>query len=388
VRIACVVHRYGAEIAGGSEAHCRQIAEHLAPRHEVTVLTSCAKDHVTWRNEYPAGETLVNGVRVRRFPVARPRSLHRFAAITAETADGRHTEEQEREWFRENGPEVPELLAHLGEAGAAYDRVMFWAFRYAESFFGLPLVAGRAILVPTAEEDPVVKFEVLERYFQQARGLIFLTPEEQALVERRAPALLAPSCVVGSGLDPVAPRPGVPLDRLGVREPFMLYLGRVDPNKGCALLIGHFTRYAGERPDGALQLVFAGPANMPIPAHPAMRPLGFVDEETREALLARASLLVVPSRYESLSLALLEGWNHARPALVNGRCAVLKGQVRRAGGGLYFHDYDEFAAALDHLLSRPGLAGELGRQGLAYVDREYRWPTVIGKIEKLLSQTG
>jgi len=388
VKIACVVHRYGAEIAGGSEAHCRQIAEHLSPHHGVTVLTSCAKDHVTWRNEYPPGETLVNGVRVRRFPVARQRSLHRFAAITAETSDGRHSEEQEREWFRENGPDLPELLAHLGAAGATYDRVLFWAFRYAESFFGLPLVADRAILVPTAEEDPVVKFEVLERYFQQPRGLIFLTPEEEALIGRRAPGLRAPSSVVGSGLDPVTARPGPAVDRLGIREPFMLYLGRVDPNKGCALLTQHFTRYAGERPEGALQLVFAGPANMPIPAHPGIRPLGFVDEETREALLARASLLVVPSRYESLSLALLEGWNHGLPALVNGRCAVLKGQVRRAGGGLYFHDYDEFAAAVDHLLSHPDLARELGRQGLAYVDREYRWPTVIEKIEKLLSETG
>ena len=79
MKIACVVHRYGAEIAGGSEAHCRHIAEHLAVRHDVTVLTSCAKDHVTWRNEYLPGETIVNGVRVRRFPVSRQRSLHRFA---------------------------------------------------------------------------------------------------------------------------------------------------------------------------------------------------------------------------------------------------------------------------------------------------------------------
>jgi glycosyltransferase involved in cell wall biosynthesis len=387
VKIACVVHRYGAEIAGGSEAHCRHIAEHLAARHDVTVLTSCAKDHVTWRNEYPAGETAVNGVRVRRFAVARQRSLHRFAAITAATSDRRHTEEQEREWFRENGPDMPELLAHLAAAGANYDRVLFWAFRYANAFFGLPLVADRAILVPTAEEDPVVKFEVLEQYLQLPRGFLFLTPEEQMLVARRASTLRVPSCVIGSGFEPATARAAMPLEG-GVREPFMLYLGRVDPNKGCEVLIRHFTRYAAERPDASLQLVLAGPANMPIPAHPAIRPLGFVSEQIREALLARAALLVVPSRYESLSLALLEGWNHGVPALVNGRCAVLEGQVRRAGGGLYFRDYDEFACATDYLLGQPDIARELGRQGLAYVDREYRWPTVMQKVEQLLAQTG
>ncbi len=47
-----------------------------------------------------------------------------------------------------------------------------------------------------------------------------------------------------------------------------------------------------------------------------------------------ASVLLVPSPFESLSLVLLEAWNHAVPALVNGRCSVLKGQARRANGAL------------------------------------------------------
>ena len=82
MKLACVVHRYGADIAGGSEAHCRHIAERLAERHDVTVLTSCAKDHITWRNEYPTGESRVGPVTVRRFPVARQRSLNRFRTIS------------------------------------------------------------------------------------------------------------------------------------------------------------------------------------------------------------------------------------------------------------------------------------------------------------------
>ena len=95
MKIACVVHRYGADIAGGSEAHCRHVAERLAAHHDVTVLTTCAKDHITWRNEYPAGETRVDSVLVRRFPVVRQRSLNRFKDISDLAFSGTASEDEQ-----------------------------------------------------------------------------------------------------------------------------------------------------------------------------------------------------------------------------------------------------------------------------------------------------
>ena len=166
MKIACVVHRFGVDFAGGSEAHCRHVAERLALQHDVRVLTTCAKDHITWRNEYPAGESEHASVRIRRFPVVRQRSLHRFKDISEIAFSGAASEEEQEQWFRENGPDAPELLAYLRDHGREYDRVIFWAFRYAEVYFGLPLVADRAILVPTAEEDPVIRMDVLGRFLR------------------------------------------------------------------------------------------------------------------------------------------------------------------------------------------------------------------------------
>ena len=117
MKIACVVHRFGADIAGGSEAHCRQVAERLAARHDVTVLTTCARDHITWRNEYPAGESRFESVLVRRFPVVRQRSLHRFKDISELAFSGTATEDEQIDWFRENGPDAPALIEHLRSRG-------------------------------------------------------------------------------------------------------------------------------------------------------------------------------------------------------------------------------------------------------------------------------
>ena len=87
------------------------------------------------------GETVENGVRVRRFSVRQTRKLGPFADLSDEVFDGVTPPERQQHWFAENGPDVPELLEHLRAHGSDYDLVLFWTFRYSPSFFGVPLVA-------------------------------------------------------------------------------------------------------------------------------------------------------------------------------------------------------------------------------------------------------
>jgi glycosyltransferase involved in cell wall biosynthesis len=383
VKLAFVVQRYGADIAGGSELHCRELAQRLAPRHQITVLTSCARDYVSWENEHPSGESTDGALRVIRFAVRRPRHLNEFRSLSEEVFDGETPLAQQEEWFRENGPEVPGLLDHLRQHGRSYDAVLFWTFRYYPSFFGVPLVRDRAVLLPTAEDDPAVHLDITEEFFKLPAAYLFLTPEEQALVSNRAGRRLEPSAVIGTGLEPAGPRPGRErLQSHGIPDDYILYLGRVDRNKGCDTLLDYFQEYAST--SQALPLVLAGPVKLQIPRHDGIRALGYVSDELREALLAHARLLVVPSPYESLGIALLEGWNHGVPALVNARCEVLKQQVRRANGGLHYGSFSEFCEALDYLGTHPEQRRALGMQGLQFVEREYRWQTLLPKVEGLL----
>lgn len=387
MKLAFVVQRYGADIAGGSEMHCRQLAERLSSRHDVTVLTTCARDYVTWENAYPPGTSMENGVRVQRFPVARRRNLKAFADLSDEVFDDLGaTPDRQLEWFRANGPDTPALLEHLRVHGGGYDLLLFWAFRYAPTFFGLPSVSERAILLPTAEEDPAVDLDVLPEFFAKPAGYLFLTPEEEALVSTRAGRALRPSQVIGIGLEPEnARRPSRDvLDRLSIPEEFVLYLGRVDRNKGCATLLEYFQEYIDG--GGNTTLVLAGPSTLMVPHHPRIRALGYVPDDVRSSLLSHTRALIVPSPYESLSIVLLEAWNHATPALVNAYCKVLQGQVRRASGGLFYRSSREFQEALSWLLANDTGRRELGEQGLAYVDREYRWPTVLQRVERLLEE--
>jgi glycosyltransferase involved in cell wall biosynthesis len=389
MKLLFVVQRYGAEVTGGSEAHCRAIAQRLAARHEVAVATSCAIDYVTWANAFSPGTSRDGAVTVRRFPTARKRPLHEFWALGERLFDGRASEDEQRHWFRLNGPDVPGLLDHLTRRGHEYDRVVFFAFRYAPSWFGLPIVAERAILMPTAEDDALIRScTILAPFFALPRAYFFNTPEEKALIGRIVSARLPPSVTIGCGLDPAGARPSrALLDARGIPRDYLLYVGRVDRNKGCDALVRHYAAYAENAAPGeaVLPLVLAGPVVLPVPGRHGLYVLGRVDHDLRDTLLAHARALVMPSLFESLSLVVLEAWNRETPVLVNARCDVLLGQVRRANGGLYYRTSDDFAGAARRLANDPDTARAFGHQGWDYVEREYRWPLVLERIESILA---
>ena len=289
--------------------------------------------------------------------------MHRFMDLSDLSLADRATPAEQEQWFRENGPDAPELLDHLRRHGADYDRVLFWSYRYSDTYFGLPLVADRAVLVPTAEEDPLIHVDVLAPFFALPRG-VPVPHAGRGDAGRRSRA--GGQAVRDHRL---RARSGVGRRRIrasrraGARRSVRAVSGA---HRSEQRLRGADSPLPALRRDSAadVQLVMAGPASMPIPEHPPIRALGFVDDaRARGAADAGARALMMPSPFESLSMVLLEAWNHGLPALVNARCKVLRGQVERADGGLYYGNAVEFIAALDYLLDHPDAARQLGPAG-------------------------
>jgi len=288
---------------------------------------------------------------------------------------------------RENGPFSPELVQAVTAARGRFDRIFFYCYRYYHSYHGVPAVADRAILVPTAEEDPAIHLEVMKTLFRAPRGLVYLTPEEQALVEDASANGSVPSVVIGSGINLPEADPALDFRKKhGLERPFVLYVGRVDRNKGALTLFAYFKKFL-EETSSDVDLVLAGKSVVTIPDHPRIRHVGFITEEEKVAALRQCRLLVMPSPFESLSVIVLEAWKLGVPVLANARCKVLAGQCLRSNGGLFYHGYSEFAEALRLLLREDALAASLGRQGKAYVDREYSWEAIDEKLEGLLVRT-
>lgn len=387
MKVAVVVQRYGADINGGAEQHARYVAEHLAKHVQVEVLTTCAhRDYISWKNELPAGKEMVNGIAVHRFPVAMERNPVEFAKWSTKVFTETHSYRDELAWLDAEGPTSPALIAHIKQHEADYDFFIFFSFRYHHSFHGCRAVASKAILVPTAERDGALGLGIYHPVFRGVRAFMYNSYEERALIQAVSSNQSVPSVVVGVGSEiPERSNAGRFRQKFEMRDRFAIYVGRIDENKGCVELFEFFEHYSASLADG-MHLVLIGTPHVPIPKHPKIHHLGFVEDQDKYDAMAAAELLIMPSYLESLSMVALEAWAMGKPVLANAKCDVLQGQCIRSNAGLFYENYSEFAATMRAIDTTPSLQAALGRNGRAFFERNYAWPVIEKKYVDMLNQ--
>ena len=386
MKVAFTVQRYGLEVSGGGELHCRQVVERLAPQFDIEVLTTCAQDYMTWENVYPEGVDTVNGIPVHRFPTVRAREKG-FGARSARLFSQPHTLQDELAWLHAQGPVAPELLRHIAEHRSSYDAFVFFTYIYYPTVLGLRLVADRALLVPTAHDEPPIYLGLYQGLFHSPRAILYNTYEERDFLDGLFGIEYIPGEVVGMGIDvPARVAPEAFRHRYGIHTPSVAYVGRVSHSKNCAELLEYFVRYKATHP-APLTLVLVGRVEIPIPPRPDIVSLGFVSDEEKFNAIAAADVFLMPSKLESLCIAFLESLAMGTPVLCNGTSPVLRGHCVRSNAGLYYLGYPEFETSLELLLAKERLRQVLGRRGRRYVEGNYSWDRVIKKYRRLLLET-
>lgn len=375
-KVAFIVQRCGLEVNGGAEVHCFKIAKQMSRYWETEILTTCAVDYLTWKNHYAPGVGIVDGILIRRFKISKERNIDQFNKLSEniKTVVKCASIFKQEKWMKSQGPWSPDLMAFIKKYKDEYEAFIFFTYLYATTYFVLPLVKDKAFLAPLAHDEWPIYLSMWNKFFNMPVGFIFNTEEEKQFLECRFPVVKFNGPVAGVAVDPPESLNPVHFKKkFGLHEPFLLYIGRVDPMKGCEELFDYFISlktYLRE----PLKLVLMGKPSMPVPNHPDIISLGFVDEKTKWNAIAACKMLVVSSLYESLSMVLLEAWTLGRPVLVNGGCRVLVSQCQRAQGGLWYTNYEEFCMAIEEIAARVG--DQLGLQGKAFVQKNYSWPII------------
>jgi glycosyltransferase involved in cell wall biosynthesis len=383
-RVAIVVQRCHPDIVGGSETLAWHYAQLLSDAYQVDVLTTTAIETSEWANTLPAGTETRDGVRIVRFPVTIGRSrywvklhdrlIEEFGILVPtrnqEVPQPDWTVAQQEDLIRHQGPYSGPLLHYLNENWRDYRAVIFITYLYPTTYFGLQqLPAGRALFAPTLHDEMPAYLPAYNSAARHARELVWLTAAEQRVGQKLWGEL--PGRVVAMAIETQMREPA------WSPVPYLLYSGRVDPNKGCVQLFDYFLTY--KKTVGApLRLLITGKDDIPIPKHDDIHFLGFVSEEEKFRLMSGAMLFVNPSPNESFSIVTLEAMAQNTAVLVNNASTVLADHIKDSGAGRVYSDYETFALALTELSNDEALLTKMAQRGRDYVLSRYQ-PDIVRK---------
>jgi glycosyltransferase involved in cell wall biosynthesis len=419
VKFAFVTPRYGADISTGVEHACRLIAEHVSERHDVDVLTTCARDHRTWKNEYSEGSDRVRGVLVRRFGVSQVPDHIGFDALSQRLQTTPHSRAEELEWVRLHGPWSPGLIDYLKRAHRSYDVLVFFGLWHPLTVHGVEIAADRTVLFPYLQLQPALRFGLWADVVRTVRAVGFFSEAERRLLHSYVGVRHACEEVVGIGVDPppqqAYPRHqqdpndeisdeegdsdeeddieapeylagrGVPFKRRHrLYGRFALYGGRVESDNGCEEMLEYFDTFAAS--DSDTTLVLMGVKMMKVPEEPYLKLAGVIADRERMTAYEAADVTIAPDAGDLLALPLLESLAVGTPVLASARNAAAVEHCRKAGAGLYYANREEFVGALKVLTTNTRLREKLGANGRAYVRTHHRWDGVLGRFDRLISR--
>lgn len=390
--ISFVTPWYGPDVPGGAEAETRRTAQHLAAAGApVEVLTTTTRDlYADWaRNYHAPGREEIDGVAVRRFPVQR-RDGAAFDAVNRRLMNNQPISAAEERTYIEEMVNAPQLYDFMAREADKRLYVLI-PYMFSTTYYGAQVCPERTVIIPCMHDESYARLGIYREVLPRAKALVFFTE-----TERRLAAELFPQPpgqireVLGGGVDTDATADAARFrERYGIDGPFVLYAGRREMGKNTPLLIDYWARYwrAAGRARGA-RLVLLGPGEVAVPpdAVDGFVDLGFVPAQDKLDAHAAATIFCIPSVNESFSIVLMESWLQGVPALVHGRGAVTVEHCRKSNGGLYFENYDEFAATVDYLLDHPAQAARMGANGRRYVLENYRWETIIPRYLDLFQR--
>jgi glycosyltransferase involved in cell wall biosynthesis len=355
---------------------------------------------------------------VRRFAVSQSHDANGFARLSNRLFTSAHTRADELEWSRRLGPWAPGLIEHLSRQQRSYDALVFFSLWHPTTVQGLQVAPDRSILFPYLQVRPALRFHLWSELLDSVRAVGYVSESERRLTREYVRADPHAEDLVGIGIDPppqqTYPRHqqdpadtlvadddvggesapveesylhsrGVPFRRRHrLYGSFALYGGRIGGDNGCEEMLEYFDSYAQDQPDASLVLM--GVKMMKLPEEPYIRMAGILPERERMVAYEAADVTIAPASDDLLAQPLLESMAVGTPVLASAANLAAVEHCRRANGGLFYANREEFSEALRLVMSNTRLREALGDNGRRYVQQQYRWDSVLGRFDRLVAK--
>ncbi|TGM46317.1 glycosyltransferase family 4 protein [Leptospira vanthielii] len=383
-KILIITARFLEHASGGAEKLAYDYASILSESNDVTVCTSCAKDYVSWKNEFPKGDSVENQIRIIRFLVKQTRNIGKMNHILnrcLEKGDSVSDKEQ-FEFLKEQGPYCPDLVDYVANEQNFFDIAILIGYLYYPVVASIPKLGIPFVIVPTFHDEPPFRLPMYRKTYSNRYIYSFNAPEEMSVYEAYTKQKAQFYFLIGTYVNDTLKNP----KPVPSHSNQLITIGRIEPAKGYPELFEFFQiwKLFSHRTDVTIKCL-GSIASMETPKDPLIAFTGFVSEEEKNSEIQKSFLLLNPSAFESFSISIMEAWIQKKAVLVNAKSTVMRGHCLRSQGGLFYSDSLSFQRTLDFLLENRKIVTRLGQNGREYVLANFSKEVIRKKLNQMVS---
>ena len=357
LRVAFIGGRGLVSKYSGIETYYEEIGKRLAGMgHHVTVYC---------RTYFTPPAEAHNGMHVARLPTIRSKHLetlvHTFLStlhVLVQPCDVVH--------YHALGPALFSFIPRLaGKKTAVTVQGLDWQRKKWGRIASAVLRLGERAAVSLPTQTMVVS-ETLQKHYMETYGeATSYVPNGGVLRERHLPGK-----IFDWGLEP---------------GKYILFLGRLSPEKGCHVLVEAY-----EKLETDIKLVMAGASSycddysceLRTHASERIKILDWVSGEALDELLTNALIFVLPSDLEGLSLALLDAMGAGLCVLASDVAENCEA-VDDAGFTFRRGDAGDLAERLRFLIANPAVREAAGQAAKKRISEHYQWAQIAEEIERV-----
>ena len=386
LKISLVIPWFGRR-SGGAEYYCLGLARALADAgHDIEVLATTCKDPFSnWSSShYQTGIEEFGNFIVRRFTPDK-RNADIYVQHELKIRDGKTlSAREEYEWSR-NSINSTDMMGYIGNNRQTRNFI-FMPYLYGTTITGIETAGTNGWLLPCLHNEAAAYFKTFDKIFSTANGCFFLSQPEMEFAKTRYQLPQEKCALICGGIDPITKAdPETFKQKYKIKNPYLLYVGRVVPGKGADLLAQCYL-HSIDKLENPPDLVLIGEGETISDPSGKIHSLGYLSDEDVHSAAAGCLAFCQPSWYESFSIVLLDAWQRGRPAIVNAYCDVTREHCRQSNGGLWFADSNQFRHIVQWLIDNPEKANQLGQNGQQYVQQHFNWTQTVKAIESQLNQ--
>jgi hypothetical protein len=355
---------------------------------KITIFATTAKSERTFEPVFKKGEYIYKGIDILRFDSEIVKQYGNFRLFTRWLFSGLYSRRDEKNWHKQKGPIVPELIKKAKEIEDRFDLFLIYG-KHSYLNYKIAKQITKKKLLFIMEKDPlVIGLDMFKEALELMDGTLFFTNHQQNLFFRLFEFIKEKPSIIISPVGDEKTR-GFSIQNFkikhNIKNPYIIFTGNFSEEGGAARLLKYFLYYK-KMNFANLDLVMMSKRKIPFLKDESVKIIEHFDIKDKYTGIKGSLFTVHPSTEDVSGYEIINSIKGGKPFIADIRNENYLEYILKTKAGLSFSSYFEFQEVLNLLTQDGEFRRKLSNRAQYIHRKSYKTELIIERLKEYLEK--